>query len=325
MKSFARSALTMASALLAGCGGSQQPLGSPGPQRAVPRQATPHVRTASSSSGDLLYVASRTDGIFVLTYPQGALVTNFKPPHGEPRGLCSDSSGDVFVPVASNSSGHILEYAHGGTSPIATLHIKYVPQRCAVDPVTGNLAVTNAGASYNEGSSLAIYHAAQGKATYDNNPKMTLFRYCAYDTHGNLFVDGWDNGNGPYLTELPYGTSAFTDISLPKKLNKPFPTIGPLQWVGSYLAISLPNDVYHLVISGSTGTIDHRTRAKGMGWPWVIYGKTLITTYGHGYINRPDEVAYWNYPRGGTPTQVLNEFGVDSELDGVTISFGSSR
>jgi hypothetical protein len=42
----------------------------------------------------------------------------------EPFGECSDSAGDVFVAAYANSSMNsstIYEYAHGGTSPVATL------------------------------------------------------------------------------------------------------------------------------------------------------------------------------------------------------------
>ena len=80
------------------------------------------MRKASSSSGDLLYVGSEEYGIFVLTFPQGKLVTQFEPPDSAlPLGMCSDQSGDVFVLAENNPEGLIYEYAHGGTSPIATL------------------------------------------------------------------------------------------------------------------------------------------------------------------------------------------------------------
>jgi hypothetical protein len=116
---FGRCALSscVAVAMLAGCGGSQPTIGAPG---AMAQTAPSHIRKASSSYGDLLYVGSESYGIFVLTYPQGKVVAQFEPPN--PLGMCSDQSGDVFV-LWSDGAGYIDEYAHGGTTPIATLEM----------------------------------------------------------------------------------------------------------------------------------------------------------------------------------------------------------
>src|SRR5580704_9380706 len=123
-----------AAALLAGCGGSQPPIGALG---AMPsRPAT----ISGGSSSALLYISSPSNGnVYFLTYPKGKLVgtlTGFQ----EPFGLCSDTAGNVFIP--DSEAGDVVEYAHGGTSPIVTLNdVGYLPADCSVDPLTGNLAV----------------------------------------------------------------------------------------------------------------------------------------------------------------------------------------
>jgi hypothetical protein len=48
-------------------------------------------------------------------------------------------------------------------------------------------------------------------------------------------------------------------------------------------------------------------------------GSSIITTY----LKSANEVAYWEYPKGGAPTQVLADFS-SSSLDGLTISVGST-
>src|ERR1700734_631611 len=96
---------------------------------------------------DLLYVSSSKDGsVYVYSYPQGALQGWLLKRHAS--GLCSDRDGDVFVPEGNE----VLEYPHGGTQPLAILHnaLGGVLQFCAVDPSTGNLAVS-AGAPGNSG------------------------------------------------------------------------------------------------------------------------------------------------------------------------------
>ena len=55
---------------------------------------------------------------------------------------CSDSKGNVFI----SGGTEVVEFAHGGTTPIATYSIAYYPATgCSVDPESGSLAVVNEG------------------------------------------------------------------------------------------------------------------------------------------------------------------------------------
>ncbi len=70
-------------------------------------------------SGSLLYVSDTESGdVYVFNYPKGTpagTITGLTDPGGE----CVDAKGNVFV---TNTGGsNVLEYAHGGTAPIATL------------------------------------------------------------------------------------------------------------------------------------------------------------------------------------------------------------
>src|SRR5579863_1388101 len=108
---------------------------------AIPTLVPPTASVAARASA-LLYVSDTVTGdVYVFSYPKGKLVqtlTGFADPAGE----CVDATGNVFV--ANTGSSNVLEYAHGGSSPIATLDDSgYFRVGCAVDPVTGNLAVSN--------------------------------------------------------------------------------------------------------------------------------------------------------------------------------------
>jgi hypothetical protein len=310
-------------ALLTACGASPAQEGSAALPQATRIAAPTLARTMrkSTSQVDLLYVSSISDGIFVLTYPQGDVEAKFQPPDAVSGAPCADDTGDVFVTTADGGSGYIYEYAHGGTSPTATLGDNgYVPLACSVDPKTGNLAVVNYG---NEEDNIAIYGDAQGTPTYYTDSNMDKFYYCAYDDNGNLFVDGVNeyNPDQPKLTELPYGNSSFTGITLNKSIGRP----GSLQWRGAYLAIGANKKIiYHVAVSGSTGTVVGKTVPAGLRTPWLIQGNALISPYG-----RSDggawEIAYWKYPKANAPTTVINAFGTDSLLNGVAISIGSGN
>jgi hypothetical protein len=124
-----------AAATLCACGqgaGSQVPPIS-GSSQAF-RQQGGHSWMASGKHRTLIYISDDgTNDVYAYT-PKGKLVgtlTGFNSPAGE----CVDTAGDVFI-VNSNTS-QILEYAHGGTTPIATLSDPgYYPNGCAYDPTT---------------------------------------------------------------------------------------------------------------------------------------------------------------------------------------------
>ena len=134
-----------------------------------------------ANGGDLLYVSDNgTGNVYVFLYPSGVLsgtLTGL----GGPVGECVDRAGDVWI--GTQTPPEMIEYSHGGTTPIATLNDNTgVPVGCAVDPTTGNLAVGNS-------DNVAIYTNARGNPTYTDSD-LGSFTNCTYDKTGDLFVDG---------------------------------------------------------------------------------------------------------------------------------------
>jgi hypothetical protein len=192
LSDFRRYALSscVAAAMLAGCGGSQPPIGAPGviPQTStiathadrgkswmLPEAKTEDLLYASSQSGPPTYYRPT---VWVFSYPQGKLVGKLMgfAPSAQLYGLCTDRKGDVFVTgwgTGTVLQSQIYEFAHGGTQLKATLNDPGSAFGCAIDPTTGNLAVTNyfsqSGPSNN--GNVEIYRHAKGKPTmhYDNN------------------------------------------------------------------------------------------------------------------------------------------------------------
>jgi hypothetical protein len=120
-------------ALLAGCGGSAPQLN---PTEPLLRSGPPLVSSDRAASArhhesraswmaagakrmSLLYVTDANNGtVSVFSYPKGTLegtLTGFEEPYGE----CTNKAGDVWI--VDDETATIAEYAHGGTSPIATL------------------------------------------------------------------------------------------------------------------------------------------------------------------------------------------------------------
>lgn len=176
---------------------------------ATPMQNVPptqgEVRNAEGS--DLLYVSLEENEVLIFSYHEGVIgqqvgaIENVR----LPEGMCTDKKGDVWITDASQ--GHITEYQHGGTTPIRTIveSINSVID-CAVDPVTGNLAVLN---SSGDKASIRIYAGRAHRATVY---KLPFFKptSLAYDSTGNLVVTGSEGE----LDEMPSRGSGFESLGI---------------------------------------------------------------------------------------------------------------
>ncbi len=317
---FSRNAFSsyVAAVMLAGCGGSQPPIGTAGP--GVPGTLVPaRAHKASGSYGELLYVGSEYYGVYVYSYPSLSFVQSFGDHEIGPTAMCTDPHGDIWV--ASGGQG-ILEYAHGGTNAIATLDTNADVRDCAYDPTTGDLAAVEIGGSCN----LAVWQNHQGTPTQYN---VTDFyaNSGTYDGQGNLFLAGrmTYNDNRLRIVELPAGSSQFHNVVLNRQIDIP----SEIRWIGSYFAVSAPNHrdqtLYNVRIVGSKANITKTIRFNHLEHLWRLQGRTLIASYKPDWHGLGSMVALWDYPRGGSPTNVMNVNGRYTQISAVVISPGSSR
>ena len=328
---------------LTSCGSVQPPGPLPQSQTyaAVARMYHASWMLPNTSKQDLLYASGGTrsgPGVEVLSYPEGTVVGQLTF-GGNAYGLCSDRSGDVFIPVWSSQTNdnYIYEYAHGGTAPIATLTDSGVPFGCAVDPTTGNLAVANAlslGTGFPPGN-VAIYTGAKGSPTYYSDPHVTLYGFCAYDDAGDLFVTSQRPGDP--IGELPNGSGSFEDISTNLGTNP-----GSVQWndgnlvVGAYDGYEGTQNVYRVKISGTSGTVVGTTALRDWSRKYyrqyLIFAQFLIAggsiigpTFLGGQGLRP---SFWRYPKGGKQVKVFRPPGfrmTDAGGAGVALSVALSH
>lgn len=252
----------------------------------------------------LLYVSVYSfiygSSIYVFNYPAMTLVGNITPAG---LGLCSDKKGDVYV--ATYGSSGIVEYAHGGTTPIKTLpDSNGLSYGCSVDPTTGNLAVTNfylVGSTFFVQGNVLIFNKATGTPTAIQDPDIYYYYFCAYDNKGNLFIDGENTSDAFQLAEIARKKNVAAPVSLNQSIGIP----GNVQWHHGQLAVGDQGNgngtqaIYEFSISGSTGTETGATPLTGANDvpQFSIEGSSVIAP---DTVN--DDVAIYPYPAGGGPT-----------------------
>lgn len=258
---------------------------------------------------DLLYVSNRDDnGVDIYSYPQGKLKGQL--PNVKSGGLCSDAEGNVFL----TQDREIREYAHGRTRAIAVLHnpLGGVSQFCAVDPTTGDLAVSGGGA---RNGGVAIYTNAKGSPQVYAGLDGT-YGSSAYDNRGNLFVEfaparGRD---AIKLLELGKGETRFREIAWSLTGSS---RLGAIQWDGKFLAAesregSATMTLVRYKISRGQAAVAGRATLTGIGSAaqFLIHGSQIVVASS----SRPSTITLHRYPSGDRPTVMITDAGEPQSL-----------
>jgi hypothetical protein len=289
----------IASAALVSCSSADLPIAN---GFALPALGTPKGQA-------LLYVSSDYSDEKVYSFPEGQLLQTLTI-SGGPEALCTDKLGDVYIPQGYGQI--VAEYAHGGTEPIASWGFPNVtPQACAVDPATGDVAVAGGN------QKLVIFSPTFGNVTYYSNSAIESYYYATYSAARDLFVVVYTFASGYELWELSKGSSTLKKVALPFDLCCPY----DVQWDGKYLAIETSH-------SSGTATIDrlavHDYRAKVEGRVHLTYTQTYTSQFwieGSTLIHSDyysDDVAFFKYPAGGSPTKTIKRVG--PYVVGITVS-----
>ncbi len=284
-------ALACAAAILAGCGGL------------VPQTAASSSSVLGAASrmlpeakrDDLLYVSYPSAGtVAVYTFP-GAKLVGTLAGFSSPNFLCSDHAGNVWIPNAGGNT--IVEYAHGGSQPIATLTLPNgEPGDCSVDPVTGDLAV----AGYNYSLDHAFLVFPHGQATPVTYQTSFLPTGVAYDDRGNLFVDG--RASLLALGELPRGKHKVRTLSVVKA-----DYFGQVRWDGKYVDVSAYEFIFRFAVHGKTAVSKGQVIldvGKYVGG-YCIKGSNIVATNWLGSRSYGAVASFFKFPAGGSPTKVI--------------------
>jgi hypothetical protein len=235
-----------------------------------------------------------------------------------PYGQCIDSGGNIYV--VDNDTGKIYEFAHGGTTPVATVTDKFgFPTGCSVNPKNGDMAIANFANVASGGGGLVIASGGlSGKQTNYEDPALYRAFPPGYDPSGNLFVQGADYSGVPSFLELPAGKKKFKPLN---GLAVGFP--GSVAWDGKYLAATDQNYqfnyttmIYRITVTGGQVTIVRKTDLTDTCYPyhnWMVAIQPFVTGMGGkenvvvaGNLNCPSRENYFSYTKGGNPTRSID-------------------
>jgi hypothetical protein len=260
-----------------------------------------------AKSDSLLYVSSLGQ-VYAYSYPSGKLVG----PVFQGGNICPDNNGHVWVTTANT----IVEYEHGGTTPIATLKVRKSEPSiggCAVDPTSGDLAVNGFPAK------VFIFTKAAGKPKI-SKVKLDSAAFCGYDNKGNLFVSGYGyNGNKTFgVVKLQKGARKFRLVSFEPSASFYGYEPEPVQWDGRYVAIGNPIAVVRYDVRGFTAVAKGTTNFGNLhqlGNFWIQGNKIVVVNLGGQGSVPPVQID--SYPSGGSPIRSVD---VPNDTFGVTVS-----
>jgi hypothetical protein len=340
MSHLARAALTItAVALLAACGGSQPPVGAPGAMgqtTAIASSADPGkswMLPEARTTDELLYVSDGNAqpsgyGVWVLAYPSGKYLGAFTG-FDEPMGLCVGKKGDVFI--AEFNASLLVEYSHGGTSPIQTFSTNGNPEGCSVSP-SGDIAVAN----YTKSGpgNIQVFVSAKKAKSYSNKACSSLYWPPGYDDKGNLYVEVFTDSI-PGVCEVSARSGKLRPVSVSQTIHHP----GSVMWDGKYITLADQDydsegttAIYEATESPSGDlTVVHSTVLTNYGaadvyQPFIVTKENTPVAHEQGKrvvggdLDRHSEVDYWMYPAGGNPHKALQMYAVPPTPVGAAVS-----
>jgi hypothetical protein len=321
--------LFTAAALLGGCGslplsssqgqGGALPIGEPAAPRAAyaGRGRSWMLPQAKTRGSILIYAADENTGdVNVYDYASGAQVGTLSGFVAD--GGCVDAEGDVYL--VDSGAGKLVEYAHGGTSPLRSYDPGGALEGCSID-YKGDVAIT--GSSPGRVIVYSKGHSRNGAIYSDTDCESVS--PMGYDNKGNVI------GVGEYdqvsVCGLLAGTRQERTLSTSGiAINFPNGTM----WDGKYIVVGDQEatsgkdetGLNEATLSGHTLTSAGETILTDTCYrgytdvlnPFVVgkkntpvnteQGKVVVGSNLYCFSSSSGGIEFWHYPKGGNPFKI---------------------
>jgi hypothetical protein len=175
--------------------------------------APPRTLPAATANGSLVYVSDTAKNLIAVFDRSGTVIGTITQGLKYPSGLFVDSAHNLWVANAGDSN--VLEFARGGTKPIATLSDGSAYTQDVTICPNGNIYVATLLGAITEYTGKK--HRMAGSLGYDGME----FQFVTCDRAGNVFATGVLGTNGQ-VVEFAGGTSSgakLLPINSPGNLN----------------------------------------------------------------------------------------------------------
>ncbi len=293
-----------------------------------------------------------TNDVYIYNLPSLTLVATLTG-FDQPQGMCSDSSGDVWVTNTGYYSGNhvIYEYSHDAVLMKTLTDSTGLPVGCAWDKTTGNLAVTNI---FDDGPSqppgeIVVYPSGSGTPKTYQDPDSSVYAYfsAGYDPRGNLYFDVAPYAYTPaYVDKIPAGGHSVHRIAISGgTIYGP----GAVQWIGGRPGDLMVEDddcsgsdspitscVDYVTLSHSAGTISSTYTLNNSQDVAACSVSQVVRSGGKMYAgdfefsgssgfgctsgSEATTIDSWSYPSGGNPLKTSAGLQSYNEPDGTAIS-----
>jgi hypothetical protein len=262
---------------------------------------------AKAKAQRLLYVSdTENNAVYVYGASSNKLVGTlggFERPLGE----CVDAKSNVWIV----DSAALTEYAHGGTTPIGSISMYdfyaggYHPYSCAVDPTSGDLAISIIDRYEGGDAGLILICSSNTNCSANEQHAQAFIYFVSYDKNGNLYANGTKRGKpGLWMVMRPHGGSFQKFTISGATISAP----GGLVNADGVFSVGAPGTSGNSVIYqvGANGTVTGTTQlsnANGCN-QFAIQGnatKQRVTCPNSGGAN----VTKYNYPAGGSPVVTI--------------------
>ena len=231
----------------------------------------------------------------------------------QPQGLCSDNKGNVWITDAAAQL--VYEVTHAGRLENELQVTNGLPDACAWDRATGDLAVMILFDGSAAGRVLVYKHASGGASSY-TNPNQYYYGFGGYDAKGNLYFDGSDAEGNFMLSLLAKGaTSAKTVAVTGGTIYYP----GMVQWDAAVKRLIVGDQscgnqyascLYLLkpakTSANITSTVSLQNSGGGQVCDLVQGAEYKGTIAGSDYnfcTSSPSTTYVWPFPGGGAPSE----------------------
>lgn len=285
------------------------------------------ISPAAKYARDIYFAGDATyDTVRMLRLPDMKLLGTLTGFHG-PGGMCSDDKGNVYITTGEQDQvSEVAEYSHTGVLLNSYKDPYGSPTSCAVNPINGDLAVTNNKiGQYNYGGEVLIYSSPSSPPKFRRNPAQMTYSFAGYDSAGDLWVDGFTFYYGQFIVSSCSSKGCKTIHTTGRTIY----FAGAVQWDDHARAWI----IFDQMCNGDYSACSYPVSSQG-----VVSSPTMYSNYRggpacditQGVIGRGDfavssdleycgyaktSFARWNYPSGGKPTS----YSIDRESDAFPI------